>query len=282
MGEGTDDEVYSLRSTSAGLFVGGRFVVAGGEVVNGIARWQSGNWTGLGSGVSGGDPWTSVDALHAHDGRLYLGGNFTGAGDKLSDYIARWNEEVTPVLLSDFQVTPGVGCVTIRWVAAAESSPSSFRLVGARGSESWDVAFRRETSGAYVATDRAPILAGGGDVEYRLYARFDDTEWELIRSELVTVAPAAGAVPSLSVRPTPIDTRGIITFEVPDSRRVRLVVYDAAGRHTRLIADRTFDAGRHAVTWDGLDDRGNPVASGVYWIRLETDETATRTAVVLR
>jgi hypothetical protein len=281
MGAGTDDGVHSLRSTSAGLFVGGTFAHAGGETVNGIARWEGGAWTGLGSGVSDGDPWTSVDALHAHDGRLYLGGNFKSAGGKLSDNIARWNEEVTPVLLSDFRVIPGFGCVTIRWATAAGSSPSSFRLLGTRGSESWDVAFRNEGPGVFAATDREPILAGGGEILYRLYACFDGAEWELLRSERVTLlAQAAG--PLLTLRPMPFDPRGTITFEITEPRRVRLVVYDASGRQTRLIADRTFDAGRHAVNWDGLDDRGNPVASGVYWIRLEADGTATRRAVVLR
>jgi hypothetical protein len=51
----------------------------------------------------------------------------------------------------------------------------------------------------------------------------------------------------------------------------------------RKLVDATAEAGPHEATWDGLDDRGGAVSSGVYFYRLETPGFAeTRKMVLLR
>jgi flagellar hook assembly protein FlgD len=65
---------------------------------------------------------------------------------------------------------------------------------------------------------------------------------------------------------------------------VRLEVYDATGRLVRVLRDGVVEqaAARMAV-WDGTDDGGRPVASGVYFYRLEAGEfTETRSMVLLK
>jgi flagellar hook assembly protein FlgD len=61
-------------------------------------------------------------------------------------------------------------------------------------------------------------------------------------------------------------------------------VYDVAGRVVRrLFGDRTLEAGRHTLGWDGRDDAGRPVAAGVYYLRLTAPGgDATRKVVVVR
>jgi flagellar hook assembly protein FlgD len=55
-----------------------------------------------------------------------------------------------------------------------------------------------------------------------------------------------------------------------------IAVYDASGRRIRTLIDGRLDAGRHTVLWDGTDDRGRRVATGIYFCRLEsTDSTNT-------
>jgi flagellar hook assembly protein FlgD len=53
---------------------------------------------------------------------------------------------------------------------------------------------------------------------------------------------------------------------------VRLVIYDVLGRRVRTLADRPFQAGRHAMRWDGRNAAGQPVASGIYLGRLEVGD----------
>lgn len=49
-------------------------------------------------------------------------------------------------------------------------------------------------------------------------------------------------------------------------------MFDVAGRCVRSLLDGTRAEGRHAVVWDGRDDRGAPVAAGLYLYRLVTPE----------
>ena len=58
-------------------------------------------------------------------------------------------------------------------------------------------------------------------------------------------------------------------------------VYDVAGRKMRTLLDRAVGSGEHEVRWDGTDDRGRCVASGVYFIRVETSDEAGILRVVL-
>jgi flagellar hook assembly protein FlgD len=52
---------------------------------------------------------------------------------------------------------------------------------------------------------------------------------------------------------------------------VELVLFDARGRRVRALVAGKYDPGEHTVTWDGTDDQGRPVASGVYFARLAVD-----------
>jgi hypothetical protein len=69
--------------------------------------------------------------------------------------------------------------------------------------------------------------------------------------------------------PNPFNPRTSIAFVLPESREVRLAVYSLDGSRVRLLADGALPAGPHTVVWDGLDERGQDVASGAYFYRLE-------------
>jgi hypothetical protein len=67
---------------------------------------------------------------------------------------------------------------------------------------------------------------------------------------------------------------------LPHAGRASLAVYDVAGRQLARVADATFAAGRHELTWDGRDDAGRRVAAGVYLLRLEAGSVASTRRVV--
>jgi flagellar hook assembly protein FlgD len=53
---------------------------------------------------------------------------------------------------------------------------------------------------------------------------------------------------------------------------VALRVYDVSGRHVTTLVDGFESAGRRTITWHGEDDTGQPVASGIYFYRLDAPE----------
>ena len=83
--------------------------------------------------------------------------------------------------------------------------------------------------------------------------------------------------------PNPFNPVTTLAFETPADGRVELAVYSAAGRLVATLVDRAVPAGPHAVSWNGLDDAGAPVASGVYFFRLtQNGESVSVKGVMLK
>lgn len=75
--------------------------------------------------------------------------------------------------------------------------------------------------------------------------------------------------PWLECYPNPFNPRTTLRYHLPESRAVRLAVFDLSGRLVRVLSDGPEAAGRHAVAWDGRDAAGREVGSGVYLARLD-------------
>lgn len=109
---------------------------------------------------------------------------------------------------------------------------------------------------------------------------------------LAGVPAAAAAVPGrpaagyrlLPNRPNPFNPATTIRFELPAHEPVRIELFDATGRRVRrLVQGAGFAAGDHAVQWDGRNEHGVRVASGVYVCRIEAGAwSASQSIVIVR
>jgi len=70
--------------------------------------------------------------------------------------------------------------------------------------------------------------------------------------------------------PNPFNAETLIAYQLPRRAPVRLSVHDLLGRSITVLVDRVQNAGYFSVTWDGRNDQGTKVASGVYLYVLET------------
>lgn len=68
--------------------------------------------------------------------------------------------------------------------------------------------------------------------------------------------------------PNPFNAGTNIVYHVPGRASVTVTVYDAVGQPVRQLVAATQPAGKHRLWWDGTNDLGQPVASGVYVVRL--------------
>jgi hypothetical protein len=82
-------------------------------------------------------------------------------------------------------------------------------------------------------------------------------------------------------QPNPFNPRTSIGYALPEPARVRLMVYDSRGRRVRRLVDEARPAGIFREVWDGTDDRGQRLASGVYHYRLEAGTFASSRKLVL-
>ncbi len=84
--------------------------------------------------------------------------------------------------------------------------------------------------------------------------------------------------------PNPFNPHTTIRFDLPSSSAVFIRIFDANGRLVRTLIDgRKFPAGSREEEWNGKNDSGNPVPSGVYFCLLEAaGKTESRKMVMLR
>ena len=64
--------------------------------------------------------------------------------------------------------------------------------------------------------------------------------------------------------PNPFNPTTTINFALPEANNVVLTIYNALGQEVRTLKTDYLNAGNYSVTWDGLDNAGNMITSGIY------------------
>jgi hypothetical protein len=162
-GEGTTDLVLALAVYDDGdgpaLYAGGYFTIAGGLLVNGVAKWDGAGWSALsgpaGTGVGG---LREVWALAVYDDgagpALYAGGRFTTAGGVLANGVAKWD---------------GAG-----W--SALSGPAGTGVSGTGGVR----ALAAYDDGGGPSLYASGLFASAGGLTVNNVARWDGTAWSTL------------------------------------------------------------------------------------------------------
>lgn len=75
----------------------------------------------------------------------------------------------------------------------------------------------------------------------------------------------------VSVAPNPFNPTTTVHFTLPATLPVTTEIWSVTGARVRVLSDRRmFPGGNNSITWDGRNDNGSPVASGVYFVRMRT------------
>jgi hypothetical protein len=91
-----------------------------------------------------------------------------------------------------------------------------------------------------------------------------------------------GTGPSVWASPNPFKEQTRITYLLRSTvEPVRIAVYDARGRRVARLVDGRGSRTTDSVSWSGMDERGTPVATGVYIVRLDMGSHATSVKLIL-
>ncbi len=83
--------------------------------------------------------------------------------------------------------------------------------------------------------------------------------------------------------PNPFNPQTVIHYDLPVGSQVQLSVFNLMGQKVATLVDGYRSVGSYSVVWDGKDDKGKNVASGVYLYRMETDGfVRTRKLILMR
>ena len=124
-----------------------------------------------------------------------------------------------------------------------------------------------------------PDIEPGLSYRYIVEVLDEDGHRTLFETGLIS-APGL-AVKLREVFPNPFNPQTTIVYTTSKIGPVTLGIYDARGRRIRLLVDEPRGAGEHTETWYGLNQNGETVASGVYFVRLETNGVVRTTKAVL-
>jgi serine protease len=115
----------------------------------------------------------------------------------------------------------------------------------------------------YVRNPSSPFVFSIDDVVKSGYI-FDETN--SVMSSSVTASASAGV--ALSNFPNPANPSTRISFAVPEPADVQLDVFNTLGQKVRTLVSDYKAAGAYDVMWDGLNESGQSVVSGMYFVRM--------------
>ncbi len=84
--------------------------------------------------------------------------------------------------------------------------------------------------------------------------------------------------------PNPTTNITSLKLDLPVPAAAQVAVYDASGRHVRTIVAKPLDAGRHTISWSGLDKNNAAVPAGIYWLKARVSgfPVQSRRVVIVR
>lgn len=196
--------------------------------------------------------------------------------------------------LQELSVTSSNGQVTVEWSLDPEAPKPDFHLFRSTSEQGP----YQKINAQPIAQDHRQIytytdyqVCGGVTYWYKLgLAEFSDS--------LTLFGPAGATVTDVAQEnesmgpttyqllqnyPNPFNPETTIKYQVPKTSPVSLVIYNLLGQRVRTLVEEIKEPGYYQISWDGLDKRGNQVASGVYFYRLESGPyTKTRKMSLLK
>jgi hypothetical protein len=191
-----------------------------------------------------------------------------------------------PVEGAVFAVLSEAGTPLIRWTVGSLGGMTGFNIYRAIAEDGpfdliTETPLAPESPNSFEDTTTWPQTT----FWYEVRAVFPDGTEDVVAGSPARVTTEGRlALRLFPLRPNPMSGSASVSFDVPDHvGPVRLFIYNVRGQLVKTVVDGTVDRGRHERTWDGSDDHGVPVASGVYFARLLVDgRTDDQKVMVLR
>ena len=110
-----------------------------------------------------------------------------------------------------------------------------------------------------------------------------DFDPEALGQPIVTAVEdtSPAAFPTIANYPNPFNPSTMISFKLPEAGFAELAVYNLTGQKIRTLIAGEISSGVHEVVWDGCDDSGNPVSSGIFVSRLAAGEAVVTNRMTL-
>lgn len=114
---------------------------------------------------------------------------------------------------------------------------------------------------------------------------YEDSSADFVIQEVSTNLITEGAVtPHFQLKPNypnPFNSSTVIRYSLTQKSLVDLQIFSLKGKSVNSLIRETQQVGNYQVRWNGLDNNGNPVASGVYLLRLQAEGQQRKQRIIL-
>jgi len=239
--------------------------------------------------VEGDQQTTWYSSLTLEDGKTYYWKARAYDGLFYSDwsdpqYFVADAQQVTSVELVDFRGIEVEGAIQLIWETASENDVAGYNLYRSttkdKGFEPVNDELILAGEDCYVFDDNTVDV---GRVYYYKLEYVDllggGRQFDAIQVEVV--APTTYKLHQNY--PNPFNPETTIKFELPKPGMVRIVIYNILGQEVRTLVNSEHKAGYHMLKWDGADNSGRSVASGMYIYRIiATDYVQAKKMLLIR
>jgi hypothetical protein len=232
-----------------------------------------------------GDPDFNPNYHTTHDFLEYVDEDFMVGNVKIGvasvATLARLDPPVA-VLIESFEARLVNASVQLAWDITTDEEIRGFKIYRTTdGSEGNEIIGPDGLipPGSKMVIDEA--VQGGKTYRYTLTVVRDDHSE--VRSQTATVKTRVHKLALHQNYPNPFNPSTKISFALPGKVFVNLSIYDITGRRVKTLVHTPLGEGLKEITWHGIDARGNPVSSGVYFYRLTAGKrTLTKKMILLK
>ena len=272
-----DRRITDIAVVGDDLVVGGEFELIDGTAAANVAILAEGFWQPLGGGLP-----AQVRAVGSWQGQPVAA---TYTGDSSGVYLLEGDQWVEIGMLDGGYILSVMEYDGLLFIGGSFISPADdgTPMVGLA---CWTGSQWRSVGEIYYVSrmavyDQKLWLAGsfhfaGGEPAWHLTSLTVDNITGGVESDLVD----AGLLLTSPV-PNPFNPQTTVSFNLPSAAEVRLDVYDARGLRVARLVDGHRLAGSHTVTWDGRNENGRSLPSGVYLMRLEAGQLVSTAKMTL-
>jgi hypothetical protein len=112
------------------------------------------------------------------------------------------------------------------------------------------------------------------------------TEGESAPSNTITISgnndPVVPTVTALNGNyPNPFNPSTVVSYSVSKAGLVTLEIYNSLGQKVNTLVNKRVEAGNYTVTWNGTDDKGNPLGSGLYFYKMKSGNYSSTKKMIL-
>jgi hypothetical protein len=207
-----------------------------------------------------------------------------GCGNDYSDSFTLTLDPPVPVAVAFEQVfaAPAGDGVEIRWSLFADEPFDGFNLYRRGDDQSFEI--RLNPNGPMDRSTRTYVdndVDAGMTYHYSVAVVMPDGSEKRSPSVEATVGVFSSRLEQN--RPNPFNPSTQLTYRVAGDERVTLKIYNVSGQLVRALVDAPRAAGAYTITWNGRDDAGRAVSSGVYFYKLTVGTfSQTRRMVFLK